>query len=120
MRSFWVWLLFRAWVLGNSHRLSRNQGIRGVDDDRLIPGQAGNHFDLRAEIMADGDSFQFGALSVANGCHLESFRTKYEAVCRHQQGRDCRGKSEMNFRVRAGQQGTSRIIHQDFDKERAR
>src|SRR5437879_1845196 len=62
--------------------------------------------------MADGDPLQLGVVFVADGCHLKSFRTKYEAVCRHQQGGDRRREFQMNFRVRTCEEGAGRIIHQ--------
>ncbi len=68
--------------LRDPDRLAFHHRIRRIDDYAFISIQAGYHFDLVAEIMAQGDRLQRHLLTLANGRYPQTLGAEEQHIDR--------------------------------------
>ena len=108
----------RIW-LGDLHLFAVNKRIGRADDHPVRVGEAGDNLDGGAEIAAQYDGDELGAIVISDGGDLQTLRAEYKRVHRKNVRRDLGGYLQMNLGEGAGKQLSGEVINVNFHQKGA-
>ena len=107
--------------LGDANGLTVHHRVRRIDDDIFTSVQAGNHFDLAAEVVAERDLLQLLPSGPRQPSATRSPSERKSSVFTGRISDDVGvGSLKMHFGIGAGEKLSGRIVHRNLDQQGAR